>query len=42
MIDRLRKLTSAQRLQFYLDYLENRNNYPPEEREQLDKFFEDL
>lgn len=41
MTTQLETLTDIERLQLYLDYLENRKKYSPEDRKELDKFFED-
>lgn len=41
MYDYLERLSTLERLEHYVDYLKNRTSYTPEDREILDRFFED-
>lgn len=41
MIDLLKKMTGVESLDRYLDYLAIRKKLTPEERELLDRYFED-
>ncbi len=42
MFDYLEKLSDLERLDLFVSYFENRDQYPPEDREKLDRYFEDF
>ncbi len=42
MINQLEKLTAEERLDYFINYLKNRDQYPPQEREKLDQYFQGL
>lgn len=41
MLDYLEKLSNIERLDYFVNYFKNRDSYSPEDREQLDRYFED-
>ncbi|TQI71775.1 hypothetical protein JM79_2723 [Gramella sp. Hel_I_59] len=41
MFDYLEKLSKLERLEYYVNYLKNRDHYSPGDQEKLDRYFED-
>jgi len=41
MLDYLKRLTAIERLEYYVNYLKNRDHYSPEDQKKLDRYFED-
>lgn len=42
MFDYLERLSALERIEYFVHYFKNRDQYSPEEREKLDRYFEDL